>query len=40
MTQEDAHRAPDTLLVVGASGVIGAGAVELFARLPDWDVMP
>ena len=39
MTQEDAHRAPDTLLVVGASGVIGAGAVELFARLPDWDVI-
>ena len=27
-----------TLLIAGGSGVIGAGAVEHFARLPDWDV--
>jgi nucleoside-diphosphate-sugar epimerase len=26
------------ILVVGASGVIGAGAVEYFARLEEWDV--
>lgn len=29
----------NTLLIAGASGVIGAGAVEHFARLPDWDVI-
>ncbi len=29
----------NTLLIAGASGVIGAGAVEYFARLPDWNVI-
>ncbi len=29
----------NTLLIAGASGVIGAGAVEHFARLPGWDVI-
>ncbi|WP_445785418.1 NAD-dependent epimerase/dehydratase family protein [Sphingorhabdus sp.] len=29
----------NTLLIAGASGVIGAGAVEHFAQLPDWDVI-
>ena len=28
-----------TLLVAGASGVIGAGALEHFTRLPGWDVI-
>ena len=28
----------NTLLIAGASGVIGAGAMEHFARLSDWDV--
>ncbi len=29
----------NALLIAGASGVIGAGALEHFARLPDWDVI-
>ncbi len=29
----------NTLLIAGASGVIGAGAVEHFARLPGWNVI-
>ncbi|MBP6580897.1 MAG: NAD-dependent epimerase/dehydratase family protein, partial [Sphingorhabdus sp.] len=29
----------NTLLIAGASGVIGAGAVEHFARLADWRVI-
>lgn len=28
-----------TLLVVGASGVVGAAAVAHFAVLPNWDVI-
>ena len=28
-----------TMLVVGASGVIGRAALEHFGRLPDWDVI-
>lgn len=33
------HVARQTLLVAGASGVIGTGVVEHFARLPDWQVI-
>ena len=29
----------NTVLIVGASGVIGAAAVEHFAALPDWRVI-
>lgn len=28
-----------TLLIAGASGVIGSGALEYFAQLPDWNVI-
>ena len=28
-----------TMLVAGASGVVGTAAVEHFARLPDWNVI-
>jgi len=28
-----------TMLIVGASGVIGAAAVELLGRMPDWRVI-
>ncbi len=28
-----------TILIAGASGVVGAAALEHFARLPDWDVI-
>ena len=29
----------NTVLIVGASGVIGAAAIEHFASLPDWKVI-
>jgi len=28
-----------TILIAGASGVVGAAAVEHFAALPDWQVL-
>lgn len=31
-------KAKQTLLVAGASGVIGTGVVDHFSRLPDWDI--
>ena len=32
-------RKKHTILIAGASGVVGAAAVEHFASLPDWDVL-
>ena len=31
--------AANTILIAGASGVVGHAALEHFARLPDWDVV-
>ena len=32
-------RKKHTILIAGASGVVGAAAVEHFASLPDWQVL-
>ena len=32
-------RKKHTILIAGASGVVGAAAVEHFAALPDWEVI-
>ena len=32
-------RKKHTILIAGASGVVGAAAVEHFASLPDWEVI-
>lgn len=32
-------RRKHTLLIAGASGVVGAAATEHFAALPDWEVL-
>jgi hypothetical protein len=33
-------RAKHTILIAGASGVVGAAAVQHFASLPDWRCSP
>ena len=32
-------RRKHTILIAGASGVVGAAATEHFAALPDWEVL-